>query len=46
VNKTMVGMGMQAMITSLMMCVGMRVSWDQQLVVAVFSFTVAAWAGE
>lgn len=45
-NKTMVGMGMQAMITSIMMCAGMRVSWGQQLVVAVLAIAAAAWMGE
>jgi hypothetical protein len=46
VNKLMLGMSMQALITSLVMCAGMRVSWVQQLVVATFSLTAAAWAGE
>jgi hypothetical protein len=46
VNKLMLGMGMQATVTSFMMCVGMRVNWGQQLLVAVLSFAAAAWLGE
>lgn len=45
-NKLMLGMGMQATITSFMMCVGMRVNWSQQLIVAAFSYAAAAWLGD